>query len=163
MVEYLIKISSVHYGANGDYVALQKDTEESHVRTRELLSQIDRERPLVTLAPDSVNHIHQHALMARAMSRRIGRVAKEYVDLVWALLRQSGKERLLARVKEVVVKNHGYVMVTVSADELGEVKPAAATEIEWRPWMDRGQLARPESRGSGETLAIHLSVAGRRR
>ena len=60
--------------------------------------------------------------MARAMSRRIGRVAKEYVDLAWALLRQSGKERLLARVKEVVVKNHGYVMVTVSADELGEVK-----------------------------------------
>ena len=59
MVEYLIKISGVHYGANGDSVALQKDTEESHVRTRELLSQIDRERPLVTLAPDPVNHIHQ--------------------------------------------------------------------------------------------------------
>ena len=38
MVEYLIKISGVHYGANGDSVALQKDTEESHVRTRELLS-----------------------------------------------------------------------------------------------------------------------------
>ena len=143
MVEYLIKISGVHYGANGDSVALQKDTEESHVRTRELLSQIDRERPFVTLAPDPVNHIHQDAVMARALSRRIGRVAKEYVDLVWALLRQSGKGRLLARVKEVVVKNHGYVMVTVSADELGEVKPAAATEIEWRPWMSDVPLLPP--------------------
>ena len=32
----------MHYGANGDSVAGQKDTEEMHMRTRELLSRIDR-------------------------------------------------------------------------------------------------------------------------
>jgi len=48
MAEYEIRISGVHYGANGDSVAGQKDTEEMHVRTRELLSRIDRVRPIVT-------------------------------------------------------------------------------------------------------------------
>ena len=38
MAEYEIRISGVHYGANGDSVAGQKDTEEMHMRTRELLS-----------------------------------------------------------------------------------------------------------------------------
>ena len=46
----------MHYGANGDSVAGQKDTEEMHVRTRELLSRIDRVRPIITLSPDPENH-----------------------------------------------------------------------------------------------------------
>ena len=45
MAEYEIRISGVHYAANGDSVAGQKDTEEMHMRTRELLSRIDRVRP----------------------------------------------------------------------------------------------------------------------
>ena len=53
MAEYEIRISGVHYGANGDSVAGQKDTEEMHMRTRELLSWIDRVRPIVTLSPES--------------------------------------------------------------------------------------------------------------
>ena len=40
MAEYEIRISGVHYAANGDSVAGQKDTEEMHMRTRELLSRI---------------------------------------------------------------------------------------------------------------------------
>ena len=34
MAVYQLKISGVHYAANGDSVAGQKDTEEMHVRTR---------------------------------------------------------------------------------------------------------------------------------
>ena len=41
MTDYQLKITGVHYGANGDSVAGQKDTEEMHMRTRELLSWID--------------------------------------------------------------------------------------------------------------------------
>ena len=78
MAEYEIRISGVHYAANGDSVAGQKDTEEMHMRTRELLSRI-----------------------ARALGKRIGRVALECVDLVWDLLRASGMPMLLAKVKEV--------------------------------------------------------------
>ena len=65
VAEYQIKISGVHYGANGDSVAGQKDTEEMHVRTRELLRWIDSERPYVVLAADPANHIHKDAIMAQ--------------------------------------------------------------------------------------------------
>ena len=51
MAEYEISISGVHYGANGDSVAGQKDTEEMHMRTRELLSRIDRVRPAGSSQP----------------------------------------------------------------------------------------------------------------
>ena len=100
MAEYEIRISGVHYGANGDSVAGQKDTEEMHMRTRELLSWIDRTRPIITLSPDPKNRVHENALQARAQGNRIGRVALECVDLVWDLLRASGKPMLLAKVKE---------------------------------------------------------------
>ena len=87
MAEYEIRISGVHYAANGDSVAGQKDTEEMHMRTRELLSRIDRLRPIVTLSSDPSNPVHENALQARALGNRIGRVALECVDLVWDLLR----------------------------------------------------------------------------
>ena len=116
MGEYLLKIVGVHYGANGDSVAGQKDTEEMHVRTREMLSWIDWERPIVVLSADPTNHIHKDAIMARAQGRRIGRVAYEDVDRAWDLLRQSGRPMLVAKVQEVVVREHGYVVVTVSGD-----------------------------------------------
>ena len=74
MAEYEIRISGVHYGANGDSVAGQKDTEEMHMRTRELLSWIDRTRPIITLSPDPKNRVHENALQARALGNRIGRV-----------------------------------------------------------------------------------------
>ena len=72
MAEYEIRISGVHYAANGDSVAGQKDTEEMHVRTRELLSRIDRVRPIVTLSPDPNNHVHENALQAPVLLWRNG-------------------------------------------------------------------------------------------
>ena len=143
MVEYQLKISGVHYGANGDSVAGQKDTEEMHMRTREMLSWIDRERPIVVLSADPTNHIHKEAIMARSQGKRIGRVAFEDVDLAWALLRQSCQPMMVAKVKEVAIKEHGYVVVTVSADELQAGQPVSTTEIEWREWMSDLPLLPP--------------------
>lgn len=154
MKEYIIKISGVHYGANGDFVAGQKDTEEMHERTRELLRWVDRERPIVVLGADDSNHIHRDAIRARAQGKRIGRVAYEHVDLVWALLRQSGQPMMLARVTEVVVKDHGFVMVTVAADELQTEKTITATEIEWGEWIGQ-KLKLPRS----EQLEKELEAA----
>lgn len=159
MAEYKLKISGVHYGANGDSVAGQKDTPEMHKRTRELLSWIDRERPIVVLAPDYSNHIHEKAIMARAQGRRIGRVALELVDLTWALLRQSGQPMMLARVTEVAVKNHGYVMVTVDADELQAVPSPATPEIEWEAWINqKPKLPRSEELEKEQEAAFVLET-----
>ena len=156
MAEYLLKISGVHYGANGDSVAGQKDTEEMHMRTRELLSWIDSTRPIVTLLPDPTNHIHEKAIQARALGRRIGRVAYECVDKAWDLLRQSGQPMMLARVKEVGIMNHGYVMVTVSADDLLTVQKQLAPEIEWKEWLSDLPLLPPSEQLQAELEAAYV-------
>lgn len=153
MTEYEIRITGVHYGANGDSVAGQKDTEEMHVRTRELLSRIDRVRPIVTLSPDPNNHVHGNALQARALGNRIGRVALECVDLVWDLLRASGQPMLLAKVKEVAVRNHGYAVVTVSAEALQQTQTAVASETEWGPWLSDLPLLPPSEQLQAEEEA----------
>ena len=153
MAEYQLIISGVHYGANGDFVAGQKDTEEMHVRTREMLSWIDRERPIVVLSADPTNHIHKEAIMARAQGRRIGRVAYEDVDRAWDLLRQSGRPMLVAKVQEVVVREHGYVVVTVSGDELQAGHSPMGKEIEWREWMSDLPLLPPSEQLQAEQEA----------
>lgn len=143
MAEYELLISGVHYGANGDSVAGQKETEEMHVRTRELLSWIDRERPIVVLSPDPVNHIHRDAIMARAQGRRIGRVCFDDVGRAWDLLHQSGQPMIWASVKEVVIQEHGYVVVTVNADELRDSRHPSALDTEWKLWLSDLPLLPP--------------------
>ena len=156
MTEYEIRITGVHYGANGDSVAGQKDTEEMHVRTRELLSRIDRVRPIVTLSPDPNNHVHENALQARALGNRIGRVALECVDLVWDLLRASGQPMLLAKVKEVTIRNHGYAVVTVSAEALQQTQTTVASETEWGPWLSDLPLLPPSEQLQAEEEAAFV-------
>ena len=154
MAEHQLLISGVHYGANGDFVAGQKDTEETLMRTREMLSLIDRARPVVVLSPDPSNHIHRDAIQARALGQRIGRVSYDDNEKAWKLLRQSGKPMLLARVKDVFIENHGYVNVIVDADELQESLQPSASEIEWRLWLSDLPLL-PES----EQLQAQQEVA----
>lgn len=135
MAEYKIMISGVHYGANGDLVAGQKDTPEMHKRTHDLLEWLDRERPIVVIGPDPCNNIHKNAVIACAHGQRIGRVAKNDVDTAWDLLRQSGKTMIIARVDEVIIKDHGYVMVTVDADELKPTPALKSPDSVWQEWM----------------------------
>ena len=68
-------------------------------------------------------------------------MALECVDLVWDLLRASGKPMLLAKVKEVAVRNHGYAVVTVSAEALQQTQTTVASETEWGPWLSDLPLA----------------------
>ncbi len=156
MVEYDLLISGVHYGANGDSVAGQKDTEEMHMRTRDLLSWIDRERPIVVLSPDPMNHIHPDAIMARARGRRIGRVAYEDVGRAWNLLRQYNQPMICARVKEVAIKEHGYAVVTVEAEEQQENLHPSALETEWRQWLTDLPLLPPSEQLQAELEAEYV-------
>ena len=156
MAEYQLKISGVHYGANGDSVAGQAETEEMHAHTCELLSWIDRERPIVVLAPDYTNHIHKDAIMARAQGKRIGRVAFECVDLAWALLRQSGQPMMLAKVSEVSVKKHGYVMVAVDAVELQAEKSSTGPGIAWGEFLNDQVLLPPSEQLEQEMEAAFV-------
>ena len=154
MAEYQLLISGVHYGANGDSVAGHTETEEERLCTLELLSRIDSVRPVVVLSPDPSNRVHRNAIQARALGKRIGRVSYDDNERAWKLLRQTGKPMLLARVKDVSIKDHGYVNVIVEAEELQESLQPSALEIEWRLWLTDLPLL-PES----EQLQAQQEVA----
>lgn len=144
MFKYVIKISGVHYGANGDFVAGRKDTKEDHLCTLEMLRWLEEERPAVVLLAEHSNHIDEHAIVARAMGRRIGRVATEYVERIWSMMHQMDQSMMLAQVEDVAIREHGYVMVSVNAEEVLTPQQALLPGIEWQRWMSDLPLL-PES------------------
>ena len=74
---YRYRISAVHYAANPEAESKRlPDTEEMHVRTRELLKKIDLERPVVSLFAEPMNPFNPDCVMALSRGKRIGRVAE---------------------------------------------------------------------------------------
>ena len=143
MAKYLLKISGVHYAANPEAEAGMPDTEEMHVRTRELLARIDRGRPLVSLFAEPTNLFNPDCFMAQSRGVRIGRVADECVAEVKSLMAQSGETMLFAQVEEVVIREHGYLMVSVEADELTSMQPLQSSMIDWGIWLKEDMMRMP--------------------
>ena len=134
--EYRFKISGVHYAANPEAETKRlPDTEEMHVRTRELLTKIDRERPLVSLFAEPTNLFNPDCIMAFSRGKRIGRVADECVGEVKSLLAQSEDPILFARIEDVTIKEHGHLTVVVEAEELTNILPLQSSAIEWDMWL----------------------------
>lgn len=133
--EYRFQISGVHYAANPEAEAGKPDTEEMHVRTRELLNKIDRERPQVSLFAEPTNLFNPDCIMAFSRGKRVGRVADDCVGEVKSLLAQSEDPILFARVEEVAIKEHGHLIVVVEAEELTNMLPLKSSEIEWDMWL----------------------------
>ena len=133
--EYHIKISGVHYAANPEAEAGMPDTEAMHVRTRELLTKIDRERASVSLFAEPTNLYNPDCIMAFSKGEWIGRVADECVGEVKSLLAQSEDPILFARVEEVAIKEHGHLMVVVEAEKLTSILPLQSSAIEWDMWL----------------------------
>ena len=136
MKEYRFRISGVHYAANPEAETLGlPDTEEMHVRTRELLRKIDRERPLVSLFAEPSNLFNPDCIMAFSKGNRIGRVADECVSEVKSLLAQSEDPILFARIEDVAIRQHGHLTVVVEAEELTDILPLQSSAIEWGMWL----------------------------
>ena len=136
MKEYRFRISGVHYAANPEAETKGlPDTEEMHVRTRELLRKIDRERPLVSLFAEPSNLFNPDCIMAFSRGNRIGRVADECVGEVKSLLAQSEDPILFARIEDVAIRQHGHLTVVVEAEELTDILPLQSSAIEWSMWL----------------------------
>ena len=136
MKEYRFRISGVHYAANPEAETKGlPDTEEMHVRTRELLRKIDRERPLVSLFAEPSNLFNPDCIMAFSRGNRIGRVADECVGEVKSLLAQSEDPILFARIEDVTIRQHGHLTVVVEAEELTNILPLQSSAIEWGMWL----------------------------
>jgi hypothetical protein len=63
---------------------------------------------------------------------------------------------LLAKVKEVAILNHGYVVVTVSADELQETQAPIVQEPEWGLWVSDLPLLPPSEQLQAEEEAAFV-------
>ena len=135
MTEYRLKITGVHYAANPKQRAGQPDTEEMHVRTRKMLSWVRDEAPFVVLKPDPSCHQNRDAVAARVLGTRIGYVGDDWLQIARSLLAQSGEQMMMARVTEVAVEEHGWLWVTVDAQELTQLEPLSSMEIEWKLWL----------------------------
>ena len=126
----------MHYLSNPEAETKRlPDTEEMHVRTRELLTKIDRERPLVSLFAEPTNLFNPDCIMAFSRGKRIGRVADECVGEVKSLLAQSEDPILFARIEDVTIKEHGHLTVVVEAEELTNILPLQSSAIEWDMWL----------------------------
>ena len=75
----------------------------------ELLSKIDRERPLVSLFAEPTNLFSPDCIIAFSRGKRIGRVADDSVGKVKSLLAQNEDPILFARVEDVTIKEHGHL------------------------------------------------------
>lgn len=157
MKEYQFKISGVHYAANPEAEAGMPDTEEMHVRTRELLKKIDQERPLISLYAEPKNPFNPDCVMAISRGNRIGRVADECLGDVKSLLAQSEDPILFARVEKVAIKKHGYLTVSVEAEELTSTVPLKSSTIDWAMWLHDDMLRlSPHKQVLAEMEAYHV-------
>ena len=157
MKDYHIKISGVHYAANPEAEAGMPDSEEMHVRTRELLQKIDRERPLVALFAEPTNLFNSDCIMALSRGTRIGRVADECLLEVKSLLAESGEDVLFASVEKVAVRNHGYVVVSLKAEELTCLQQLKSELINWDMWLQDDMLRlSPHGQVLAEIEAYHM-------
>ena len=69
-----IKIVGVQFAANPDHEPETPMTAQENQRTIDLLTQLDRTRPRVTIKPEPTNAADKEALAVRLMSRKIGYV-----------------------------------------------------------------------------------------
>lgn len=156
MKEYRLIITGVHYAANPDSVAGQPDTEEMHVRTRKMLSWVRDENPIVVLMADPTNPKNPDAVMAIAEEIRIGYVGDDWLTTAKSLLAQSDCGMLGAEVTDVEVVEHGWIWVTVEADELTQILPLKSSEIEWSIWMSDLPLLPPNKQLVAEQGAAYV-------
>ena len=126
----------MHYAANPEAEERRMaDTEEMHEKTRAMLRKLESERPVVSLLADPSNHYNPDCVIAFSRGKRIGRVADECVNKVKSLLAQSEDPILFAHIEEVAVKEHGWLMVCVEAEELKEMLSLQSSTIDWSMWL----------------------------
>ena len=134
MQEYKIKILGAQYAANPDYKFGDLETPEMWARTIGMLSNLRDMKPRVVLKAEPTNTNDPLAVMARAMGNKIGYVCREHRDMVRSILSQSKRGMLAADISEVVVKEHGYLFITLQCQEALDVT-TQEPGFDWSEWQ----------------------------
>lgn len=80
-----IKIVGVQFAANPDHEPETPMTAQENQRTIDLLTQLDRTHPRVSVKPEPTNAADKEALAVRLMSRKIGMCAIVTITNQWLL------------------------------------------------------------------------------
>lgn len=134
MQEYKIKILGAQYAANPDYKFGDPETPEMWARTIGMLSNLRDMKPRVVLKAEPTNTNDPLAVMARAMGNKIGYVCRDQRDKVRSILSQSKRGMLAADISEVVVKEHGYLYITLQCQEAMDVS-TKEPGFDWSEWQ----------------------------
>lgn len=134
MQEHRIMIVGAQYAANPEYSYGSQETDASCAATIAMLKEINDKRPPVILVAEPSNIGNPHAVMARAMGRKIGYVSDDELPLVRPLLERSKRGMLAVEVDEVVIYSHGYLYAKLKYDGCTETQPPTGTD--WSLWMD---------------------------
>ena len=134
MQEYKIKILGAQYAANPDYKFGDPETPEMWDRTIGMLSNLRDMKPRVVLKAEPTNTNDPLAVMARAMGNKIGYVCRDQRDKVRSILSQSKRGMLAADISEVVVKEHGYLYITLQCQEAMDVS-TKEPGFDWSEWQ----------------------------
>ena len=134
MIEYKIKILGAQYAANPDYKFGDPETPEIWARTIDMLSNLRDMKPRVVLKAEPANQNDPLAVMARAMGSKIGYVCKDHRDKVRTILNQSKRGMLAADISEVVVKEHGYLFITLKCPETVDDN-TQEPGFDWSEWQ----------------------------
>ena len=134
MTEYKIKILGAQYAVNPDYKFGDPETPEIWERTISMLSELRDMRPRVVLKAEPANPNDPLAVMARAMGNKIGYVCKDQRDMVRSIMSRSKRGMLAADISEVVVKEHGYLFITLQCQETVD-ESTQEPGFDWSEWQ----------------------------
>lgn len=130
-----IKIVGVQFAANPDHEPETPMTAQENQHTIDLLTQLDRTHPRVTIKPEPTNAADKEALAVRLMSRKIGYVRNrdDYKSIAFAALAASGRGFFHARVAQVKISDSGNFYVDAATDNT-PINPIVH-EDRWANWQ----------------------------
>lgn len=130
-----IKIVGVQFAANPDHEPETPMTAQESQRTIDLLTQLDRTRPRVTIKPEPTNAADKEALAVRLLSQKIGYVRNrdDYKSIAFAALAASGRGFFHARVAQVKISDSGNFYVDAATDNT-PINPIVH-EDRWANWQ----------------------------
>ena len=130
-----IKIVGVQFAANPDHEPETPMTAQENQRTIDLLTQLDRTRPRVTIKPEPTNVADKEALAVRLLSQKIGYVRNrdDYKSIAFAALAASGRGFFHARVAQVKISDSGNFYVDAATDNT-PINPIVH-EDRWANWQ----------------------------
>lgn len=133
IVKYL-KVVGVQFAANPEHVRGEEMCEKEKLRTIELLTSIDKERPRMRVVSEHENGFDLDCFAVKWGRKHCGylRYKAEVKAVAHAALVESGKEYFRAQVSDVMIAENGYFRLVVQLEH--DPMECMPCEDLWSKW-----------------------------